>query len=124
MKLEEVENNEPTASALDEIISKQDKNTSFLQTSLDASGHLRVSKIKGKGKLPDSTEEYRRLMKIEALTWMCLAAKFKSKAWLQGLQMSDFTKCVEYIVGERVNGMKTSINRSQQNLAATMEHCA
>ena len=116
LKLEEVENAEPSASALDEIISKQDKNTSSLQTSLDASGHLRVSKIKGKGKLPESTEDYRRLMKIEAVTWMCLAAKFKSKAWLQGLQLSDFTKFVEYILGERVNGIKTSINGTQQPL--------
>ena len=55
-------------------------------------------------------------MKIEATTWTCLAAKFKSKSWLQGLQMSDFNKFVEYILGERVNGIKTSINGMQQPL--------
>ena len=116
VKLEEVENGEPTASALDEIISKQEKNTSSLQTSLDAAGHLRVTKVKGKGKLPESTEDYRRLMKIEGITWLCLAAKFKSKAWLQDLRLSDFNKFVEYILGERVNGIKISISGTQQPL--------
>ena len=116
LKLEEVENGEPLASPLDEIISKQEKNTASLQTSLDASGHLRVTKIKGKGKLPESTEDYRRLMKIEGVAWLCMAAKFKSKAWLQNLTLSDFNKFVEYILGERVNGIKTSINGVSQPL--------
>ena len=116
LKLEEVENGEPSASPLDEIVSKQEKNTSSLQTSLDASGHLRVTKIKGKGKLPETTEDYRRLLKIEGVTWLCMAAKFKSKAWLQNLSLSDFNKFVEYILGERVNGIKTSINGVTQPL--------
>ena len=66
LKLEEVENGEPSASPLDEIVLKQEKNTSALQTSLDASGHLKVTKIKGKGKLPETTEDYRRLLKSRA----------------------------------------------------------
>ena len=57
VKLEEVKNGEPIASPLDEIVSKQEKNTSSLQTSLDAAGHLRVTKVKGKGKMPESTED-------------------------------------------------------------------
>ena len=116
VKLEEVENGEPTASPLDEVVSKQDKNTASLQTSLDSGGHLRVTKVKGKGKLPESTEDYRRLMKIEGITCLCLAAKFKSKSWLQDLKLSDFTHFVEYVLGERVLGIKTSINGSQQPL--------
>eukprot|EP00435_Cladocopium_sp_Y103_P062606 s851_g24.t1 len=116
IKLEEMENGEPSASSLDEIMSKQDKNTSSLQTSLDAAGHLRVTKVKGKGRMPESTEDYRRLMKIEGIVWLCMAAKFKSKSWLQDLQMSDFTKFVEYVLGERVNGIKTSINGTTQPL--------
>lgn len=116
VKLEEVENGEPIASPLDEIVSKQEKNTSSLQTSLDADGHLRVTKVKGKGKMPESTEDYRRVMKIEGVTWLCLAAKFKSKAWLQDLRLSDFNRFVEYILGERVNGIKTSVNGTTQPL--------
>ena len=45
-----------------------------------------------------------------------MAAKFKSKAWLQNLTLSDFNKFVEYILGERVNGIKTSINGVAQPL--------
>lgn len=55
-------------------------------------------------------------MKIEGITWLCLAAKFKSKAWLQDLRLSGFNKFVEYTLGERVNGIKTSINGTQQPL--------
>ena len=45
-----------------------------------------------------------------------MAAKLKSKAWLQNLTLSDFNKFVEYILGERVNGIKTSINGVTQPL--------
>ena len=116
LKLEEVENGEPLASALDEVLSRQDKTTSSLQSTLDANGQIRVTKVKGKGKLPESTEDYRRLMKVEAITWLCMAAKFKSKSWLQNLQLSDFTKYVEYVLGDKVHGIQTMVNGQQTSL--------
>ena len=116
LKLEEVENGEPLASALDEVLSRQDKTTSSLQSTLDANGQIRVTKVKGKGKLPESTEDYRRLMKVEAIAWLCMAAKFKSKSWLQNLQLSDFTKYVEYVLGDKVHGVQTLVNGQQTSL--------
>ena len=85
MKVEETENNEPTASSLDEVTSKFETSTSALQSSLDSTGHVRVTKTKLKGKLPDDTETLRRVLKLEGIAWLCVAAKFKHKtlvAWL------------------------------------------
>ena len=39
---------------------------------------------------------------MEAFTWLCVAARFKSKQWLQGLKLSDFDRFVNYILGEKV----------------------
>ena len=72
VKAEETETNEPQASSLDEVTSKRDSQTAELQTGLDSSGHIRITKTKVKSKLPATTEEYRRVM----------AARYKSKSWL------------------------------------------
>ena len=72
VKAEETETNEPQASSLDEVTSKRDSQTAELQTGLDSSGHIRITKTKVKLKLPATTEEYRRVM----------AARYKSKSWL------------------------------------------
>ena len=116
LKVEECENGECTASALDEISSKADRNTSALQTSLDSTGHVRITKTKTKGKIPETTEDYRKLLKLEAVTWLCVASKFKSKHWLAGLRMEDFTKFVDYILGDKVNSIKVPLDGTQQPL--------
>ena len=72
VKAEETETNEPQASSLDEVTSKRDSQTAEIQTGLDSSGHIRITKTKVKLKLPATTEEYRRVM----------AARYKSKSWL------------------------------------------
>ena len=116
LKVEECENGEITASSLDEITSKSHKNTSSLQTSLDTAGHVRVVKNKSKGSLPTTTEEYRQSLKLEAISWMCMAARFKSKHWLADLKMEHFQKFVDYILGDRVNAIKVPVDTHQQAL--------
>ena len=114
LKVEECENGEVTAASLDEITSKAHKNTASLQTSLDTSGHVRVVKTKTKGSLPSNTEEYRQAMKLEAVTWLCMASKFKAKQWLAGLKMEHFLKFVDFILGDRVNAIKVPVDNGQQ----------
>lgn len=116
LKTEECESGEIVASPLDEITSKSDRATSALQTSLDTSGHVRVTKTKTKGKMPESTEEYRRALRLEAVTWLCMASKFKSKHWLNGLKMEDFAKFVDFILGDKVNGIKVPLHGLQHPL--------
>ena len=91
-KAEEVEENEPAASTLDRISSKKDSQVESLQTSLDATGQVRVTKTLNKLELPKNSEAYRRVMKVEAFAWLAMSARFKAKTWLQGLLLEHFVK--------------------------------
>ena len=77
-KAEEVEENEPTASTLDRISSKRDSQVESLQTSLDATGHVRVTKTLNKLEVLKHSEAYRRIMKVEAFAWLAMSARFKA----------------------------------------------
>ena len=72
-----------------------------LQTSLDQAGRLRVSRQRPKGKLPQTTEELRRKLRIEANTWMMMASKMKNKPYLQNLELQHFDRFVDYLLGDR-----------------------
>lgn len=94
------------AAPLDEITSKKDSATSSMQSSLDSSGHVRITRAKVKTKVPSNTEEYRRAIRVEGNAWLCMAARYKSKSWLNNLTMDPFLKFTDYILGERVYGIQ------------------
>ena len=102
VKAEETETNEPVAASLDEVSSRKDSTTSQMQTGLDSTGHIRITKTKVKSKLPSNTEEYRRAMRVEMYAWLCMAARYKAKAWLHGLTAAPFNRFVDFILGEKV----------------------
>ncbi|CAE7840724.1 unnamed protein product [Symbiodinium sp. CCMP2592] len=102
LKCEECEANEPQASTLDAITSKKNTLTTSIQSSLDASGRIHITQHKSKSELPTTTEAYRKVLRVEAFTWLCMASRFKSKQWLQDLKLSDFDHFVNYILGEKV----------------------
>ena len=106
LKSEETELNEPSAAPLDEIISKRDTASSQIQSTVDSSGHLRVTRTKNKSKMPTNTEEYRKVMRVEMFSWLCMSARYRAKNWLHGLEAADFNKFVEFILGERVLGIQ------------------
>ena len=106
IKAEETECNEPTAAPLDEIVSKQASTNSQIQSAVDTTGHIRVTRTKTKAKMPSSTEEYRRVMKVEMFSWLCMASRYKSKHWLHGLTSTPFLKFTEFILGDRVYGLQ------------------
>ena len=87
LKAEETETNEPIASPLDEIVSKKDSSNSALQSTLDSSGHIRVTRTKNKTKMPANTEEYRKAMKVEANAWLCMSS---STSWETVFTTSSF----------------------------------
>ena len=101
-----------------------------VQTSLDPTGHVRVTKTLQKLEMPHHSEGYRRLMKVEAHTWLCMSARYKAKPWLQGLQLEDFTRFVDYILGDRVGNLKlptasandNSFNRPPWNIVLSYEY--
>ena len=128
LKVEECETNEPLALGLDEVQSKFEATTSMLQSSLDTSGHVRVTKTKSKGKLPEDTESLRRVLKLEGITWLCMAAKFRNKSRLHGLELSHWLKYIDFILGEKVNGLKVPVDgqsvpvKPPWNIVLTYEH--
>ena len=126
LKTEEVESNEPLAASLDEITTKQDTTTSALQSSLDASGHIRVVKVKQKGQLPGSTESLRRVLRVEGIACLCMSAKFKAKSWLARLEMMHWDPYINYVLGEKVHGIKIegaqSTHRPSWQIVLQYEH--
>lgn len=55
-------------------------------------------------------------MKLEAVTWLCMASKFKAKHWLADLKMDHFQKFMDYILGDRVNAIKVPMDNQQHTL--------
>ena len=95
-KSEETETNKPVAAPLDEVVSRKESTTSSIQSAIDSSGHLRVTRTK-----------FRRVMRVEANAWLCMSACYKAKPWLHGLVAADFTKFVDFILGDRVYGIRS-----------------
>ena len=107
-KLEQIENGEPTASYLDEVISRKESNSLQLQTSLDNQGRLRVMRQKPKGRLPQNTEELQAKLRLEAATWIMLSAKCRHRSYLQGLQLSHFDRFLEFLLGDKCYSMQVA----------------
>jgi hypothetical protein len=114
LKAEETEANEPTASPLDEILSKLAASSSSIQSTVDGSGHIRITRTKTKAKMPATTEEYRKVMKVEMFAWLAMASRYKAKHWLYGLTADPFLKFVEYILGDRVFGIQIPTSEGSQ----------
>ena len=114
LKAEETEANEPTAAPLDEILSKLASSSSSIQSTVDGSGHIRITRTKTKSKMPSTTEEYRKILKVEMYSWLAMASRYKAKHWLHGLTADPFLRFVEYILGDRVFGIQIPTGEGNQ----------
>ena len=56
--------------------------------------------------MPRNSEAYRRVLKVEAFAWLCMAARYKAKPFLQGLKLESFTKFVDFILGDKVANLR------------------
>lgn len=105
-KMEEVEQGELLASNLDEVGSKEESLTIAIQSSVDASGRLRVARERKKSKLPTNSEELRGKLKLECTTLIMLGSKFRNREWFRELNPNDFSKYVDWLLGEKVYGLQ------------------
>ena len=105
-KMEEVEQGELLASNLDEVGSKEESLTIAIQSSVDASGRLRVARERKKSKLPTNSEELRNKLKLECTTLIMLGSKFRNREWFRELNPNDFSKYVDWLLGEKVYGLQ------------------
>ena len=100
-KMDEIETHEPVASPLAEVTSRNTAKTQGLQTSLDAGGQIRVVKSRQKGTLPQGTEELRTVLRVEANLWCMLAAKYRNKEFLRGMEPGCWADYVGFLLGEK-----------------------
>lgn len=105
-KMDEIETHEPVASPLSEVTSRRTAKTQGLQTSLDAGGQIRVVKSRQKGTLPQGTEELRTVLRVEANLWCMLAAKYRNKEFLRGMEPGCWADYVGFLLGEKCYLMK------------------
>ena len=118
IKLEEVENNDPTASPMDEIASMADLDLSALIPGRDASGKQQLLRKRPKGTLPLNAEAFRTTLRVEKNLWLYLQSKFGSRNWLHSLRPSHFEVYTDYFLGPRVlllevcgaDGVKRALN--------------
>jgi hypothetical protein len=107
-KLEECEQDEPQAAALDEISSVEDKEVPIISSDVNLMGAIIVTKKRGRHSLPTDPETYRAKMKIEANVWLMLAQKFPNRPWMTDLSPVHFLTFVDYILSKKVNGLEVN----------------
>ena len=105
-KLEEVELNEPTASALDEIASAADKEEPTLGAALNNLGALMVTRKRSRLAMPVDPEQLRQRLKIECNVWLMLGCKFPNRPWLAGLEPKHFVTYVEHFLSKKVHNLE------------------
>ena len=105
-KMEETEQEEPSASPLDEVASIMDLDSQSLGAVLDASGQIRIRKSKVKGQLPSSSEELRVKLRLECNVWAFLSTKFTAKTWLRNVSPAKWQRYADYILGDKVCNLK------------------
>ena len=102
VKLEELENNEPIASPLDEVTSQVDVETADVTANLDLSGKIQILRKRVKSVLPANPEAFRQRLRVERNVWLFMASKFNNKPWLQGLAPGHFDTWTDFFLGHRV----------------------
>ena len=116
-KMEELESQEPVASPLSEVTSKKTGKTMGIQTSVDSGGHVRIVKNKQKGSLPQGTEDFRTIMKLEGHTWCMLAAKFRNRELLRNMTPKCWEDYVSYLLGDKCYMMKIHSGKGGEQTA-------
>ena len=102
VKLEEVEQNEPQPTPLDEILCTDDSTDFDLSFGVDSAGAFKAIRKKVKVTMPTNSEQFRRRIRIEAHLWLFIAAKFTNRSWLQGLTRDTFDRYADFILGKKV----------------------
>lgn len=102
VKLEELENNEPLATPLDEVTSQVDVETAEVTANLDLTGKVQILRKRVKSVLPATPEAFRQRLRVERNVWLFMASKFNNKPWLQGLTPSHWDTWTDFFLGHRV----------------------
>ena len=120
MLFEEIEQDELQAHSLmkSPVTSKKETLGQQLQSSLDQSGRVRITRQRPKGKLPTNTEELRAKLRLEAHAWLMVASKMRNKVYLRNLEQRHFDQYVDFLLAGvvltfvQIKGAKEDSRRS------------
>ena len=101
-KTEEVEQDDPQASPLDEIAHLEHATEFELTVGLDPGGTIRTIRKQLKVSIPSTPEQYRKRLRVEGNLWMMMATKFTNRPWLKDIGPDAFGKFVDYVLGRKV----------------------
>ena len=107
-KLSEMEDNEPTAAKLDEIISADDLEVQQMAQGVNTHGLIQMMRTKSKTTLPSDPEQLRLRLKVESNLWLMMQTKFPNRGWLQQLTPEAFDKYTTYLLGRKCHGLMVS----------------
>ena len=75
-------------------------------SAVDPTRLVRVTKTLSKQEMPHNSEAYRRVLKVQGFAWLCMAARYKAKPFLQGLKLESFAKFVDFTLGDKVANLR------------------
>ena len=104
-RLEQVEQEEPRAEPLTEVIHREEEDPDILKTVWDGSGALRVTKAAARVELPKNPEELRARVTLLGVAWMMIGYAHTNRAWLQGITPQLWQDYLKYLLGEFVWGL-------------------
>ena len=113
-KAAELEQNDPQASPMDEVVSIEDGDDWTFGVSSDAAGAFRTVRKTMKVSFPASPEEYRKRLRVEANVWLFLATKHTNRPWLSDLIPADFEKLAKHILGKKVAEFEIILRNGQK----------
>ena len=106
-RLEDIEDNDPEADALNEIASKAEGEDDMLLAETDIAVALRAATRKTKTvPAPANSEQLRRRYKIEDNSFIYAKYKHGSKTWLHDFTKGTFGSLADYILGDKVLAWK------------------
>jgi hypothetical protein len=117
-KMEQLEDNDPSASPLDEVSSMADADLSATVQGWDNSGRSQLFRKRAKGSLPLTPEAFRTRLRVERNTWLYLSTKFVNRPYLAGMTPAIWEEWTDYFLGSKVylleimhaDGNKSSLN--------------
>ena len=101
-KMEQLEDNDITASPLDEVSSLIDADLSATVPGWDNAGRSQLFRKRAKGSMPLTPEAFRTRLRIERNMWLFMATKFLNRPFLVGLTPAVFEEWTDYFLGGKV----------------------
>ena len=100
-----MENNEPRAEPLSEVLTVNEDEGEVLRTVWDTSGNLKAITVGSTIPLPSNPEELRIRVVVMGNAWIFVSVAHSNRAYLKGVTPQIFQEYLDYLLGENVMGL-------------------